>query len=184
MADKLHYDASGSTFKEAFKDAREDGKKTFEWNGKKYSTDMESPKASMDSGVPKKNKSDEKVGKGYENLDSRDKEDKRSRGVAAGLGAAAVGLGGAALLSGMKRAEEQRKEREMEKASGKETRRSPVRNISPEESAWEGEGGRAYRKGGKVKKMCGGGKAYAKGGSASSRGDGIAMRGKTKGRMV
>lgn len=177
MADKLHYDASGSTFKEAFKDAREEGKKTFEWNGKRYSTDMESPKASMDSGVPKKNKSDEKVGKGYENLDSRDKEDKRSRGVAGGLGAAAVGLGGAALLSGMRRSEEQRKEREMSKASGKETRSSPVRNISPEESAWEGEGGRAYRKGGKAK-------AYAKGGSASSRGDGIAMRGKTKGRMV
>lgn len=177
MAEKMHYDASGSTFKEAFKDAREDGKKTFEWNGKKYSTEMESPKASMDSGVPKKNKSDEKVGKGYENLDSRDKEDKRNRGVAAGLGAAAVGLGGAALLSGMKRSEEQRKEREMSKASGKSERASPVRNISPEESAWEGEGGRAYRKGGKAK-------AYAKGGSASSRGDGCAMRGKTKGRMV
>ena len=177
MAEKMHYDASGTTFKEAFKDAREDGKKTFEWNGKKYSTEMESPKASMDSGVPKKNKSDEKVGKGYENLDSRDKEDKRNRGTAGALGAAAVGLGGAALLSGMKRSEEQRKEREMSKASGKETRSSPVRNISPEESAWEGEGGRAFRKGGKAK-------AYAKGGSASSRGDGCAMRGKTKGRMV
>jgi hypothetical protein len=171
--DKLHYDASGSTFKEAFKDAREDGKKTFEWNGKKYSTDMESPKASMDSGVPKKDKSDEKVGKGYEDVG---KEDKRSRGVAAGLGAAAVGLGGAALLSGMKRSEEQRKERELSKGKEDRSMRSPVRNISPEESAWEGEGGRAYRKGGKVKKMAGGG-------SASSRGDGIAMRGKTKGRM-
>ena len=39
MAEKMHYDASGSTFKEAFKDAREEGKKSFEWNGKKYSTD-------------------------------------------------------------------------------------------------------------------------------------------------
>jgi len=175
--DKLHYDASGSTFKEAFKDAREDGKKTFEWNGKKYSTEMESPKASMDSGVPKKDKSDEKVGKGYEGLDSRDKEDKRGRGVPAALGAAAVGLGGAALLSGMKRSEEQRKERELSKGKEDRSMRSPVRNISPEESAWEGEGGRAYRKGGKVKKM-------ASGGSASSRGDGCAVRGKTKGRMV
>lgn len=35
----------------------------------------------------------------------------------------------------------------------------------------------AMKKGGKVKKM-------AKGGSASSRGDGIARKGKTKGRMV
>jgi hypothetical protein len=175
MAEKIHYDASGSTFKEAFKDAREEGKKSFEWNGKKYSTDMESPKASMDSGVPKKDKSDEKVGKGYENLDSRDKEDKRNRGTAGALGAAAVGLGGAALLSGMKRSEEQRKEREVSKGKEDRSMRSPVRNISTEEAAWEGEGGRSYRKGGK---------AYAKGGSASSRGDGIAMRGKTKGRMV
>ena len=168
MAEKMHYDASGSTFKEAFKDAREDGKKTFEWNGKRYSTDMESPKASMDSGVPKKNKSDEKVGKGYEDVG---KEDKRNRGTAGALGAAAVGLGGAALLSGMKRSEEQRKEREVSKGKEDRSMRSPVRNISTEEAAWEGEGGRAYKKGGKVS-------------SASSRGDGIAMRGKTKGRMV
>lgn len=37
--------------------------------------------------------------------------------------------------------------------------------------------GDVYKKGGKVKKM-------AKGGSASSRGDGCAMRGKTRGKMV
>lgn len=46
-------------------------------------------------------------------------------------------------------------------------------------SRFEGEGGRAMRKGGKVHK-------YAKGGSvgsASRRGDGIAMRGKTRGKM-
>lgn len=169
MAEKLHYDASGSTFKEAFKDAREEGKKTFEWNGKRYSTDMADSKASMDSGVPKKDKSNEKVGKGYEDVG---KEDKRSRGVAAGLGAAAVGLGGAALLSGMKRSEEKRKEREMAKGREDRSMKSPVRNISPEEAAFENEGGRFYKKGGKVKS------------SASSRGDGIAMRGKTKGRMV
>lgn len=165
MAEKLHYDASGSTFKEAFKEARSDGKKSFEWNGKKYTTDVASPKA-KESDAPKSESKEEPA-----------KEDKRSRGVAGSLGAAAVGLGGAALLSGMRRSEEQRKEREMAKASGKETRSSPVRNISAEEAAWEGEGGRAFRKGGKVKKMAGGG-------SASSRGDGCAMRGKTKGRMV
>jgi cytoskeletal protein RodZ len=166
MAEKLHYDASGSTFKEAFKDAREDGKKTFEWNGKKYTTDVATPKAKEKAEEPKSESKEEPA-----------KEDKRGRGVPAALGAAAVGLGGAALLSGMKRSEEQRKEHEMAKASGKSERASPVRNISPEESAWEGEGGRSYRKGGKAK-------AYAKGGSASSRGDGCAMRGKTKGRMV
>jgi hypothetical protein len=159
MAEKLHYDASGSTFKEAFKEAREEGKKTFEWNGKRYTTDVASPKA-KESDAPKSESKEEPA-----------KEDKRSRGVAGALGAAAVGLGGAALLSGMKRSEEQRKEREVSKGKEDRSMRSPVRNISTEEAAWEGEGGRAYKKGGKVS-------------SASSRGDGIAMRGKTKGRMV
>ena len=35
-----------------------------------------------------------------------------------------------------------------------------------------------------AKKMMGGGMAYAKGGSASSRADGIAQKGKTKGKMM
>jgi hypothetical protein len=35
-----------------------------------------------------------------------------------------------------------------------------------------------------VKKMAGGGMAYSKGGSASSRADGIAKKGKTKGKIV
>jgi hypothetical protein len=55
--------------------------------------------------------------------------------------------------------------------------RSPVKHLTAEEAAWEGEGGR-FRKGGKVKKMASGGM------TASKRGDGIAQRGKTKGRMV
>jgi hypothetical protein len=161
MAEKLHYDASGSTFKEAFKEAREDGKKTFEWNGKKYSTELEAPKSKAKAEEPKSESKEEPV-----------KEDKRNRGTAAALGAAAVGLGGAALLSGMKRSEQQRKDREMSKGREDRSMRSPIRNISPEEAAFENEGGRYYTKGGKVKS------------SASSRGDGIAMRGKTKGRMV
>jgi hypothetical protein len=49
-----------------------------------------------------------------------------------------------------------------------------------------GSGMGMYRKGGKVKskKMMDGGMAYSKGGSASSRADGIAVKGKTKGKMV
>jgi hypothetical protein len=41
-----------------------------------------------------------------------------------------------------------------------------------------------YRHGGAVKKMNMGGMGYAKGGSASSRADGIATKGKTKGTMI
>jgi len=48
--------------------------------------------------------------------------------------------------------------------------------------AADGEG--KMKAGGAAKKMMGGGMAYAKGGSASSRADGIAQRGKTKGKML
>ncbi len=169
MAEKLNYDDKGSTFKEAFAEARKEGKKTFEWNDKKYSTEVKSPKASMDEGIPKKTRADEKVGKGYEDVGKEKKEDKRSRGTAAALAGAGVGLGAAAALSGMKRSERERKERELEK--NKPIRfKNPIRNISPEESTWEGEGGSSFKKGGKVS-------------SASARADGIAQRGKTKGRI-
>jgi hypothetical protein len=48
--------------------------------------------------------------------------------------------------------------------------------------AADGKGKMAH--GGMAKKMAGGGMAYAKGGSASSRADGIAQKGKTKGKML
>jgi len=48
--------------------------------------------------------------------------------------------------------------------------------------AADGEG--KMKKGGMAKKMMGGGMAYSKGGSASSRADGIAVKGKTKGKML
>ena len=48
--------------------------------------------------------------------------------------------------------------------------------------AADGEG--KMKDGGSVKKMMGGGMAYAKGGSASARADGVAQKGKTKGKML
>jgi hypothetical protein len=48
--------------------------------------------------------------------------------------------------------------------------------------AADGEG--KMKKGGMAKKMMGGGMTYSKGGSASSRADGIAVKGKTKGKML
>jgi len=44
-------------------------------------------------------------------------------------------------------------------------------------------GASAMKRGGAVKKMKMGGMGYAKGGSASSRADGIAVKGKTRGKM-
>jgi hypothetical protein len=50
--------------------------------------------------------------------------------------------------------------------------------------AFAADGKGAMKHGGSVKKMNMGGMAYAKGGSASSRADGIAIKGKTKGTMI
>jgi hypothetical protein len=152
------------SFSEAFARARRYGDKSFEFGGKKYTTEL-------------KGEAKAKPSKSEDTKEEKpSKEDKRSRGVAAGFAGAGIGLGTAALLSGMRRSEENRKERELAKGREERTTKSPVRSISAEEAAWEGEGGRSFRKGGKIKKM-------ASGGSASSRGDGIAQRGKTKGRM-
>ena len=57
----------------------------------------------------------------------------------------------------------------------------PMKDGKP---AFIGDGKGAMKKGGMTKKMMGGGMAYANGGSASSRADGIAQRGKTKGKMM
>jgi hypothetical protein len=244
--DKIHYDsATGSTFKEAFADARKEGKKTFEWDGKKYGTKLKGEGESKQSKdylkdainrAPKKDtdylkdaidrapKQDNKEEK---------KEDKKSRGTAASLAGAGLGLGAMAILSGLRGAERARAERELNK--GKEYKAPPrIKDLGPGEATWEGEGGRYYKKGGKVKKFAAGGAVPAskpapkkdntpipewlqnerknqeqdmrnrrereaydkgektrlkdqgglkKGGMASSRGDGIAQRGKTKGRM-
>lgn len=159
--EKLYYESdSGKTFKEAFAEARSEGKKTFEWNGEKYNTKLKE----------KESKPSEKEEPKAPSAEKEEPKKSTNRGVGAALAGAGVGLGAAAMLGGMRKSEEERKEREVEKAGGRERARNPVRNISAEESAWEGEGGRAFKKGGKA--------------SASSRGDGIAQRGKTKGRMV
>ena len=91
--------------------------------------------------------------------------------IAAGLGLA--GAAGAGLLANRKKMQSGTRGEKSEMGG---TTRSPVRSMTAEEAAFENEGGRYFKKGGKTKKM-------ASGGSASSRGDGIAQRGKTKGRM-
>lgn len=115
MADKLYYDsATGATFKEAFADARAEGKKIFEWNGKKYNTKLkgeDEPK----QGKVKENATIE-AGKRQKSApkDKEESEDKGSRGTTAGALAAATGLGAAAALSRMRKAEAGRKEGTLE----------------------------------------------------------------------
>ena len=95
--------------------------------------------------------------------------------LAAGLGLA--GAAGAGLLAGRRRMQSGTRGERVEPTMG--STRSPVRSMTAEEAAFENEGGRAFKKGGATKKMASGGKVS----SASSRGDGIAQRGKTRGRM-
>ena len=68
---------------------------------------------------------------------------------------------------------------------------APKSMIKHEKSEMADKAGRALKKRSAdtmgramVKKMAGGGMSYSGGGSASSRADGIAMKGKTKGKMV
>jgi hypothetical protein len=226
--DKIVYDsAKGTTFKEAFADARKEGQKTFEWNGKKYGTKLKG------EDEPKQGKVKEdatiEAGKRQKSAPKEEKkEEKGSRGTAAALASAGAGLGAMALLGGMRKSERDRKDREVSKGKEGRSMKSPVRNISPEEAAFENEGGRYYKKGGNVRKFAAGGvipakpapkkplpanlqrekdnqdqdrrnrkerEEYDKGektrlkdqGSFKkggvTRGDGIAVRGKTKGRM-
>jgi hypothetical protein len=218
--EKLYYDDAGSTFKEAFAEARAGGKKTFEWNGEKYNTKLKSDDKGPDQSAAETKRLAQQA-------DATKEEPRKptNRGAAAALAGAGIGMGTAALLSGMRRAEETRKEREVGKASGKDVTRSPIRNIAPEEAATEN-----MKRGGKVKKYNSGGTATSKpepkkdtmpewaknerenrrrdelnkreaegaakevkrnmstfgfknGGSASSRADGIAQRGKTRGKI-
>ena len=218
--EKLYYDDAGSTFKEAFAEARAGGKKTFEWNGEKYNTKLKSDDKGPDQSAAETKRLTQQA-------DATKEEPRKptNRGAAAALAGAGIGMGTAAMLSGMRRAEETRKEREVGKASGKDVTRSPIRNIAPEEAATEN-----MKRGGKVKKYASGGTPTSKpepkkdtmpewakndrenrrrdelnkreaegaakevkrnmstfgfknGGSASSRADGIAQRGKTRGKI-
>jgi hypothetical protein len=146
--DKLHYDASGTTFKEAFAEARGDGKTTFEWNGTKYNTKLETPKSKVKAEEPK----------------SEDKEESESPVVAAKQEPAPAkkeekkyGIGPHGAFAGIHKAISEFKT-PAEINSERRKSQSVARADSP-------------------KKM-------AKGGSASSRGDGIAQRGKTRGRII
>jgi len=158
--EKMYHDSdTARTFKEAFAEARSEGRKTFEWNGEKYTTKLKEKEKEKEKEKDKgPDQSEAETKRLSRKSEEASKEDRKptNRGGAAALASAGVGLGAAALLGGMRKSEEQRKEREMEKASGRERSRSPVRNITPEEAAFENEGGRAFRKGGITKYATGG----------------------------
>lgn len=181
--DKLYYDsATGTTFKEAFADARKEGQKVFEWNGKKYNTKLEG------EDKPKQGKYKESVTieagkreKSAPKAKEEPKKEEKSSGAGAAAAAAGTALGAAALLKSMRRSEQGRREGDLEKAakerenrakSGSSLRMPGSRmdandpysmtlgsDLDPKSMMKNSRlsGDADYKKGGKVKKFAGGG---------------------------
>ena len=196
--DKIVYDsASGTTFKEAFADARtqarKGGPKTFEWNGKKYGTKLkgeDEPKqgkyredSTIKAGTAAGKESEGRTRARPEDYDKDEYkkgrfENKMNRSIGR-----TTDPENAAKIK--KYNETRKKDAEERSATAAQTRAAGTTDMgtlrkSGMDASLPVDEQRIYsnfKKGGKVKKM-------ASGGMASSRGDGIAMRGKTKGRVV
>jgi hypothetical protein len=124
------------TFKEAFAAARRSGAKTFEYNGKKYTTELASSKSEKPAARKSESASAARVGETpYDTMNRRNRADENAKAEI--------------------RSEANRLARRL--GTGKHASGKPI--LAPE--------------------------GYAKGGmTASRRGDGIAQRGKTRGKMV
>ena len=181
MGGPTSYKESGSaggtnSFKDAFKAARKAGQDTFTWQGKKYTTEMAGEKK---SGPAK----EVKVTETKTSIEAPSVSKPRSGGRGSKPGSAKVGTGRPddptssymdRVLSPFKRLTGgnlfgQREVQRVAKGAG----------VSTEEARRRLREAGMYR-GGSVKKMAGGGIAS----SASRRADGIAKRGKTRGRMI
>tara|TARA_R110000823_G_scaffold220612_2_gene349254 strand:- start:1243 stop:1881 length:639 start_codon:yes stop_codon:yes gene_type:complete len=196
-------DFSRLTFKEAFQAARggpnakEPMNKTFTWNGKKYNTNLaaSTPKAESKKAEDKKadKVSDVKDPQGVYDDARRmklEREDKPLEGVhpemLLPIGRVIKGLSAAAALSrGAPKETPKRTEGSLENTARMDSQQAAAQGSkrdpkNMDEVNFADDGNPNFKRGGKVKKMASGGMAR----SASSRGDGCAQRGKTKGRMV
>lgn len=194
------------SFGEAFSAARRSGAKSFEFGGKRYTTEMASEKKRVSSTAPTPDESAAETARlaRQARITEPSKRDEGAPGyvVPAALGGASA----AALLAkmGMSKGEkkdsllERVKAREGRSQSGSTVGKMPGSSLSDPYSMQlgsdldvkrstkrgmkrmgEDSSGIDFKKGGKVHKMAGGGKAS----SASKRADGIAQRGKTRGRI-
>jgi hypothetical protein len=208
--DKLYYDTTGTTFKEAFAEARGDGKKTFEWNGTKYTTELEAPKSKAKAAEPKSEAKEEAS-------EPKEKEEKESSPVArtrAGTKVPEADLSAGpkntfltkersdAASSAMSRGFKKPKlpddvsagpkntfltKERSDAASSAMSRgfKKPDINFSTDKKSVDEtrirSAGMSSKANSNVHGMKKGGSVKS---SASSRGDGIAQRGKTKGRII
>ena len=175
--DKIVYGDKGATFKEAFADARKECKKTFEWNGKSYGTALKSekkpespPPSTRDiSQSPRlddmRSLRDRAAKASQDANERRDIVSKQEQAKAADLTTTATGR---AMM-----------DKELPRLAQR------VKDVSDTAKGYDAEFRarddmlEGYKRGGKVKKYASGGSVK----SASSRGDGIAQRGKTRGKL-
>ena len=163
-----------SAFGKAFREARSSGDKTFTFNGKKYTTDMAPEEQKSVGGKPKLDEyvprdSDTRKGEimRSKNAIPRDSFAKKSRIEERAMREANAAPAGSEYTS-------------TEDFMGMKDMASKSNYVNDEKMGGVRGG---YNRGGAVKKMNMGGMGYAKGGSASSRADGIAVKGKTRGKM-
>jgi hypothetical protein len=186
-----------ASFKEAFAEAREAGDKTFEYMGKKYTTEMASDKAKSKS----EDKEDpEMVRKAYQKAGEMRKpkvdeakrqadmvkNEKGVERVAPELDAlpvgkiAALGAGTAAALKGMSALGKKAAVQRAEEAAAKKTAERAAKSAAGKQKA---RASRAKESGAMSDEALSGEFRYKKGGSVSSaskRADGCAIRGKTR----
>ena len=207
--DKIVYDsATGSTFKEAFAGARKDGKKTFEWNGKKYGTALKGENGPKQGKVSTTGvaagiaaaKDQEERRKQIRNINTSPRLDDilAARNISNQVAYKAEQKNKSASQEEQKRVADLQstsagraltdiqapritKRMQANQAYADATKKEFQNRDSMARSAYEGQGYDydAMKKGGRVKKMAGGGMTK----SASSRADGCAVRGKTRGKM-
>lgn len=156
-----------SEFGKAFRSARTAGDKTFMFNGKKYTTDLAPEEQKSVGGKPKLDEyvprdSDTRKGEimRSKNAIPRDTFAKKSRIAERAMREANAAPAGSEYTS-------------TEDFMGMKDMASKSDYVNDEKMGGVRGG---YKHGGKVKKM-------SSGGSASSRGDGIATKGKTRGKM-
>lgn len=164
-----------SAFGKAFREARASGDKNFTFNGKKYNTNLASDPTRGEA----RNKTEQDAADAIDPGDMRTREMGRTRGGPSYDSAGKPSNAGPDVLSSnYSRNTRTGATAKMLKDDAKKptSKEDYMQSREQYKTAQDESEPSTFRKGGVVKK-------YAKGGSVSSRADGIAQRGKTRGRM-
>jgi hypothetical protein len=162
------------TFKQAFSAARGSGAKSFEYGGKRYTTEMASEKKRVRSTAPTPDESAAETARLARAAKITEPKKSGDSSSAALLAIPAAAAAAAGMRRGIKEGSRRTRTEPSLQSRVKMQEIDPFDQMAMDRMS--GEGGR--KKGGQIKA-----KKMASGGSASSRGDGIAQRGKTRGRM-